>query len=47
MLSLPLSFEFDVNTTGSAVIDAFGQLSILLYDLAEATGTGSLAIQLG
>ena len=44
MLILPLSLEFDVHTTGSAAIDALGKLSVLLYDIAAATGTGSLAI---
>lgn len=45
MLILPLSVEFDVNTTGSAAIDGLGLLSVLLYDLVG--GTGSAAIDLG
>lgn len=44
VLLLPLSLEFEVNTTGSAAIDTLGKLSVFLYDLAAATGTGSLAI---
>lgn len=47
MLILPLSLEFNVETTGSAAIDALGKLSVLLYDIAAATGTGSLAINIG
>lgn len=47
MFLIPLSLEFDVHSTGSAAIDGLGELSVLLYDLAEATGTGSLAIPVG
>ncbi|GAA4815141.1 hypothetical protein [Tomitella cavernea] len=44
MLILPLSLEFDVETTGSAVIDGLGRLSVLLYDLVGGTGLGSAAL---
>ncbi|BCN44526.1 MULTISPECIES: hypothetical protein [Prescottella] len=45
MLVLPLSLTFDVQTTGSAVIDGLGRLSVLLYDLLG--GAGSAAINVG
>lgn len=46
MFSIPLSFVIDnVQTTGSAVVDGLGQLSVLLYDLLG--GTGSATINLG
>lgn len=45
MLVLPLSLAFDVETTGSAVIDVFGRLSVLLYDLLG--GSGSATIHVG
>ncbi|KJF19265.1 MULTISPECIES: hypothetical protein [unclassified Rhodococcus (in: high G+C Gram-positive bacteria)] len=45
MLILPLSIEFDVQTTGSASIDGLGRLSVLLYDLLD--GTASATINVG
>ncbi|MFD4293648.1 hypothetical protein ACFWPA_05595 [Rhodococcus sp. NPDC058505] len=42
MLILPLSVEFDVHTTGSAVIDGLGQLSVLLYDLVGGSGSATI-----
>lgn len=43
MFSIPISIVIeDIHTTGSAVIDGLGRLSVLLYDLLGGTGSATI-----